>query len=71
MKRLIIAGLKGYKKVISPCLVMSCKHVPTCSEYAVEALEKFGLFRGVALAAWRVLRCNPFSRGGYDPVIKE
>ncbi|MFH1552902.1 MAG: membrane protein insertion efficiency factor YidD [Candidatus Omnitrophota bacterium] len=71
MKRLIIAGIKGYKKLISPYLIKSCKHVPTCSEYAVEALEKFGLFRGATRAAWRVLRCNPFSRGGYDPVIKE
>jgi len=69
VKRVLIAGLKGYKKIISPCLMKSCRYVPTCSEYAVEALEKFGLVRGAMLSTWRILRCNPFSRGGYDPVI--
>ena len=70
MKELVIAAIKGYQKFISPYIKRSCRYAPTCSEYAVEALEKFGFFRGTVLAVWRVLRCNPFSRGGYDPVIK-
>lgn len=71
MKRFMIAAIKGYRKFISPYTIRSCRYMPTCSEYAVEALEKFGFFRGTILAAWRILRCNPFSRGGFDPVIKE
>jgi len=71
MKRLMIAAIKGYKKFISPYIIRSCRYAPTCSEYAVEALEKFGFFRGTMMAAWRILRCNPFSRGGFDPVTKE
>lgn len=68
MKTLAIAGLKIYKAVISPALPASCRYVPTCSEYAAEATARYGLLRGMVLATWRVLRCNPFARGGYDPV---
>lgn len=71
MKRALIAGIKGYQKYISPCMIRSCRYSPTCSEYAKEALEKRGILKGIALSAWRILRCNPFSRGGYDPVEKE
>lgn len=71
MKRLVTGTIRTYKKFISPYLTKSCRFAPTCSEYAIEAVERFGVFRGSAMAAWRVLRCNPFSRGGYDPVAKE
>ncbi len=71
MKKLLIAGVMLYKKVASPYNIRSCRYIPTCSDYAVEALEKLGSFRGSMIAAWRILRCNPFSRGGFDPVIKE
>lgn len=70
MKRVLIALLKFYKREISPFLPNACKYTPTCSEYAMEAIEVHGAFRGSLLAAWRLLRCNPFSRGGYDPVPK-
>jgi putative membrane protein insertion efficiency factor len=60
--------LRAYKRVISPWLPASCRYVPTCSEYAAEAVARHGLLRGTALGLWRLLRCNPFSRGGYDPV---
>ena len=70
MKRVLIALLKFYKREISPLLPNACKYTPTCSEYAMEAIEVHGAFKGSLLAAWRLLRCNPFSRGGYDPVPK-
>jgi putative membrane protein insertion efficiency factor len=70
MKKVLILMLKGYKKLVSPYLIKSCRYEPSCSEYAAEAVEKFGFFKGLALATWRVLRCNPFSRGGFDPVKK-
>ena len=69
--KVVIAGIKGYKKTISPYMARSCRFYPSCSEYAKEALERFGFFQGLALAVWRILRCNPFSRGGYDPVGKK
>jgi putative membrane protein insertion efficiency factor len=68
MKALAAAGLKIYKSVISPVLPASCRYVPSCSEYAAEAVARYGFLRGSALAFWRILRCNPFARGGYDPV---
>ena len=60
--------LVWYKKYLSPFLPQSCRFEPTCCEYAREALRKYGLRRGLLLSLWRVLRCNPYSRGGYDPV---
>ena len=71
MKTLAMATLKFYKRLISPALPASCRYVPSCSEYAAEAVARHGFFRGVALGAWRLLRCNPFVRGGYDPVPKD
>ncbi len=60
--------IRFYRKYISPRTPPSCKYRPTCSEYALQALEEWGALRGSALAIWRILRCNPFSKGGYDPV---
>lgn len=68
MKRLVLAALRGYKRHVSPLLPPACRYVPTCSEYALEAVERHGVLKGLALAARRVLSCNPLSRGGYDPV---
>lgn len=62
------APIQAYRRVISPALPRRCKYEPTCSSYAVRALGDFGILRGSVLAVWRVLRCNPFSHGGYDPV---
>jgi uncharacterized protein len=68
MRRAAIALLRGYQRFISPLLGARCKYYPSCSEYAVQAIERYGILRGSVLAAWRLLRCNPFSHGGYDPV---
>lgn len=68
MKHLLIGLVRLYKKLISPLLPGACRFIPTCSQYAVEALERYGALRGGAMAIWRVLRCNPFCRAGYDPV---
>ncbi len=68
MKRLVLSLLGGYKRWISPALPMSCRYVPTCSEYAREAVERHGVLFGAGLAIWRLLRCHPLARGGYDPV---
>jgi uncharacterized protein len=66
--RVVQAPIVLYRRVISPALPRRCKYEPTCSAYAVAALQEFGILRGLVLATWRVLRCNPFSHGGYDPV---
>ena len=68
MKHLILSGLRFYKAKISPQLPPACRYTPTCSEYAIEAIERRGVLVGGLLATKRVLSCNPFSRGGYDPV---
>lgn len=60
--------LRAYQRLVSPLLGNRCKYYPSCSEYAVQAIERFGILRGLVLAGWRLLRCNPFSHGGYDPV---
>src|SRR6266849_2196986 len=61
--------LRAYKWAISPMLPPACRYVPTCSEYAVEAVERYGALRGGWMAFARILRCHPFARGGYDPVV--
>ena len=66
--RAAILLLKGYKRFISPLLPPACRFVPTCSEYAAEAIGKYGIVKGSALALWRLLRCHPLCRGGHDPV---
>ena len=68
MKRLLIWLIRGYKRFISPLLPPSCRYRPTCSEYAMEAIEKYGALKGGWLAIKRILRCHPFHPGGYDPV---
>jgi uncharacterized protein len=68
MRRLVIAPIVVYQRAISPALPRRCKYEPTCSAYAVQAVREFGILRGLVLAAWRLLRCNPFSHGGFDPV---
>lgn len=64
----MIKLIKLYQKYISPILPPSCRFTPTCSNYAIEAIAKHGVIKGFGLAAWRILRCNPFCRGGFDPV---
>lgn len=71
MRRMIVTALTAYKKHVSPCAPMSCRYYPSCSEYAAEAINKYGVLKGGSKTIWRVLRCNPFSRGGYDPVNKQ
>jgi uncharacterized protein len=71
MSRAAIALLRGYQRFISPLLGARCKYYPSCSEYAVQAIGRYGILRGSVLAAWRLLRCNPFSHGGYDPVSEQ
>ena len=68
MKHVMIWLIRLYKKYISPLKPPCCRFTPTCSAYAIEAFQKRGFFAGFILMCWRLLRCNPFSRGGYDPV---
>ncbi|MGN0217024.1 MAG: membrane protein insertion efficiency factor YidD [Bacteroidaceae bacterium] len=65
---LLVAPIRFYRAFISPLTPPSCRFTPTCSQYAIEALHKHGPFRGLALAVWRILRCNPWGGSGYDPV---
>ena len=68
MKKILIFIIKFYRKYLSPLKSTKCTYTPTCSQYGLEAVEKYGAVKGGALAAWRIIRCNPFSKGGYDPV---
>jgi uncharacterized protein len=67
-RRIAVAPIVVYRRVISPLLPPRCKYAPSCSEYAIQAISEFGILRGLVLAGWRLLRCNPFSHGGFDPV---
>ena len=72
MKKLMLAMIRFYRRNLSrrkkkPC----CRYVPTCSEYAQTAIERYGALKGGRMAAWRIMRCNPFSKGGYDPVPED
>lgn len=71
MKKILINLINFYQKHISSCLNnknKKCKYYPTCSEYTKQAIEKYGAFKGCLKGFWRILRCNPFSKGGYDPL---
>ena len=68
MKKFLIGGIRMYQKYLSPLKHTCCPYTPTCSNYAIQAIEKHGAIIGSLLAVWRILRCNPFSKGGYDPV---
>ncbi len=68
MKKIMIWGIRKYQKYLSPLKTTRCPYYPTCSCYALQAVEKYGALKGGVLAGWRLLRCNPFSHGGYDPV---
>ena len=68
VRTLAIAPIRLYQALISPALGSRCKYYPSCSEYGVQAIRRFGILRGLVLAGWRLLRCNPWSHGGYDPV---
>ncbi len=69
MKKLLIGAIKFYRKYLSGLKRNStCIYIPTCSQYGIEAIEKYGAIKGLILTIWRVLRCNPFAKGGYDPV---
>lgn len=71
MKKLLLGMIRFYRKNISPATPATCKYIPTCSQYGLEAIERFGALKGGLLTVWRVLRCNPWSRGGYDPVPEQ
>ena len=68
MKKTAIKLIRFYQKHISPCKSPCCRFYPTCSSYALEAFEIHGFFKGLLLSVWRILRCNPLCKGGYDPV---
>ena len=67
-RRLVVAPIRAYQRVVSPALPRRCRYEPSCSRYAAQAIGEFGILRGLVLAGWRLLRCNPFSHGGFDPV---
>ena len=67
-RRVFLLPLRAYQRVVSPLFVSRCRYHPSCSEYAAQAIERYGILRGLVLGGWRLLRCNPFSHGGYDPV---
>jgi uncharacterized protein len=68
VKRTILAAIAAYQRWLSPALGPRCRYEPSCSSYAAAAVERFGAARGLLLACWRLLRCNPFSHGGFDPI---
>lgn len=70
-RRVATFPITAYQRLISPALPRRCKYEPTCSAYATQAIREFGILRGSVLAVWRLLRCNPFSHGGFDPVAAQ
>jgi uncharacterized protein len=68
VRKAFLLPLRAYQRLVSPVLGNRCKYYPSCSEYAAQAIERYGILRGLVLAGWRLVRCNPFSHGGYDPV---
>ena len=69
-KSLFILPIKFYQIAISPILPITCRHLPTCSEYTIEAIKTYGVFKGIIKGAYRILRCNPLGSSGYDPIKK-
>ena len=67
----LVAVLRVYQRWISPAFGPRCRYYPSCSEYAIQAVQRFGILRGAVLASWRLLRCNPLSHGGFDPVEEQ
>ena len=67
-RAIVVAPVRFYQRFVSPALPQRCKYHPSCSHYAVTAVRQYGILRGLILAGWRLLRCNPFSHGGFDPV---
>jgi uncharacterized protein len=68
VRQIVIFPIRVYQRLFSPALGQRCKYYPSCSEYAAQAVMRFGILRGLILAGWRLLRCNPWSYGGFDPV---
>jgi len=68
LRTVAIAPIRLYQRILSPAFGSRCKYHPSCSEYAAQAISRFGILRGLVLAGWRLLRCNPWSHGGFDPV---
>ena len=71
MRNVLIAFIRFYQRNISPLKRMKCPYIPSCSHYGVEALQRHGVIKGLLLTLWRIIRCNPFSKGGFDPVPEE
>ena len=71
LRKLFVLPIRAYQVLLSPALGNTCKYYPSCSEYAAQAIQRFGILRGLVLAVWRLLRCNPWSHGGYDPVEEQ
>lgn len=71
MREIAVAPIRLYQRGLSPLLPRSCRYEPSCSQYAIDAIRDFGIARGTVLAGWRLLRCNPLSDGGYDPVERQ
>ncbi|HBG76938.1 membrane protein insertion efficiency factor YidD [Eubacteriales bacterium mix99] len=68
MKHILLFLIRAYRKIISPAFPPSCRFIPTCSEYSMQAIEKYGSFKGTVLSLRRILKCNPLHSGGYDPL---
>ncbi len=71
MREAAAAPIKLYQRLISPAFPRRCRFAPSCSDYALDAIREYGIIRGAILAGWRLLRCNPFSHGGFDPVSEQ
>ncbi len=70
-RHLVVVLIRAYQRLLSPVFGARCKFYPSCSEYAAQAIGRFGILRGLILAGWRLLRCNPWSHGGVDPVEQQ
>jgi putative membrane protein insertion efficiency factor len=71
LRAVAVAPIRLYQRVLSPAIGERCKYYPSCSEYSAQAIARFGILRGLVLAGWRLLRCNPWSHGGFDPVDQQ